>query len=352
MTEHRPRDDAEPLPVIAVGDLPPEPNRTRWLIDQLWAAQAVGVVGGTPKSCKTWLALELAVAVASGIDAFDRFPVPDPGPVLIYAAEDAPARVRERLLAISTARNISLAKLDVHLITTPALRLDSPSDRARLAATIEQLNPRLLLLDPLVRLHRCDENSSAEMASLLGELRTLQRRFQLAICVVHHLRKNASHAQQGQALRGSGDLHAWGDSNLYLRRRNHHLRLFIEHRAAAAPDPIDLELADRPAPHLRLLHPDTTPDLKAADNLAQRILALLANASAPTSRDSLRSSLQVRNSTLGQALIRLRSDQLIERCPGGFRPYAQRHLFVPVPTPIHAPGTERLHGGEAGLISP
>jgi hypothetical protein len=39
------------------------PAGSRWLIEQLWADQAVGIVGGEPKCCKSFLALDVAVAV-------------------------------------------------------------------------------------------------------------------------------------------------------------------------------------------------------------------------------------------------------------------------------------------------
>ena len=63
----------------------------------LWAERAFGIVGGEPKCCKSFLALDLAVAVASGTPACGRFAVPTPGPVLLFAAEDALSHVRERL---------------------------------------------------------------------------------------------------------------------------------------------------------------------------------------------------------------------------------------------------------------
>jgi hypothetical protein len=57
-------------------------------------------------------------------------------------------------------------------------------------------------------------------------LRALQRECRVAIALVHHVRKNGSpRGQDGQSLRGSGDLHAWGDSNLYLRRRERQMVL-------------------------------------------------------------------------------------------------------------------------------
>ncbi len=60
--------------------------------------------------------------------------------------------------------------------------------------------------------------------------------------LVHHARKGAAHLRAGQALRGSSELHAWGDSNLYLRRHGPSLRLTVEHRAAPGHDGLVLEL--------------------------------------------------------------------------------------------------------------
>ena len=54
--------------------------------------------------------------------------------------------------------------------------------------------------------------------------------------------EGANRLRAGQALRGSSEFHAWGDSNLYLRRHGDHLTLTVEHRAAPALDPIPLTL--------------------------------------------------------------------------------------------------------------
>jgi RecA-family ATPase len=133
----------------------------------------------------------------------------------------------------------------VHVITAATVRLDQAADRTRLEHNIAQLKPRLLVLDPFVRLHRIDENASGEVAPLLAYLRTLQRQHHLAVLVVHHARKSAGRVRAGQALRGSSEFHAWGDSNLYLRRSGGELTLTVEHRAAPSPPTIVLELAQR-----------------------------------------------------------------------------------------------------------
>jgi hypothetical protein len=322
---------AELLTVVLAHAVPAEPGARPWLVEGLWSRQGVGLIGGAPKCGKTWLALDLAVSVASGTPALGRFGVADPGAVLFYGAEDAPAALRARIEAIARARGIALAGLDVGLILCPSLRLDTERDRARLEATVQRHRPRLVVLDPLVRLHRIDENSAGDMSALLAELRLLQRNYGLALILVHHLRKQGGPAD-GRALRGSGDLHAWGDSNLFLRRRERQLILSAEHRSAPAPPPAVLELAGEPAPHLRVVPTDTLPE-PTTTALADRILAALEAAAAPLGRDALRQITRTRNATLGEALARLRAERRIERRDGGF---ALRPM-IPVPTSMLTP---------------
>jgi hypothetical protein len=338
----------KPLPVVAAAKVQSATERVRWLVEGLWGAEAVGVIGGAPKSCKTWLALDLALSVASGSAALGRFAVSAPGTVLLYAAEDSAAEVRDRLAAIAAARALSLAGLKLGVILAPTLRLDRPTDRLRLERTLERYRPRLLLLDPLVRLHAIDENSAADVSALLGELRALQREYAVAIVLVHHLRKNAPRTPDGQALRGSGDLHAWGDSNLYLRRRDRSLLLTVEHRSAPAAGPFTLELASQPALHLRVLDSPGADDLQAHDDLAARVLATLAAAATPLSRDALRDALKTRNATLGEALTRLRTEGKVVRVDGGFALCQQLHTAIPVPVPIQ----ERERNGAQPTTGP
>jgi hypothetical protein len=92
---------------------------------------------------------------------------------------------------------------------------------------------------------------------------------------VHHARKGAAHERGGQALRGSSELHAWGDSNLYLRRHGQNLYLNIEHRAAPGTDRLQLVLkANPPALALELVEPSAAepPDQASSKPSAQQRL--------------------------------------------------------------------------------
>ena len=310
-----------PLPVEPAHRLADRPLDQGWLVAGLWAEEAVGIIGGEPKCCKSFLALDLAVAVAAGTPCLRRFAVPRPGRVLLYAAEDALHIVRRRLDGICAAAGLAIAELDVQVITAPTLRLDLDADRARLDETIARLKPRLLVLDPFVRLHRIDENVSGEVAPLLAFLRELQRRHGLAVIVVHHARKGAGNMRAGQALRGSSEFHAWGDSNLYLRRDGDELTLSVEHRAAAAMPAVTLELAERAkAIALEVVERKPHPAQAATPrSIDERITAALAEAGHPLPSADLRARCRVRAATLYERLAAMTTDGRIVRAPDGYR---------------------------------
>ena len=307
------------LPVVPAHRLAARPAQHRWLVTGLWAEQAVGILGGEPKTCKSFLALDLAVAVAAGSPCLRRFPVPTPGRVLLYAAEDALEVVRGRLDGICGAAGVPLRNLDLQVITAPSVRLDLPADRHRLEHTVATLKPRLLILDPFVRLHCGDENSSAEVAPLLAFLRHLQRQHQLAVVVVHHAKKSAGRLRDGQALRGSSEFHAWGDCNLYLRRHRDDLTLTIEHRAAPAPDPIPLTLTSDGDALALAVADRAAPASPSAMSLDDRITGALADAAAALSVAQLRPLCRVRNATLYRRLAALCSQGILVKSAAGYR---------------------------------
>lgn len=292
----------------------------RWLLEGLWAQQAVGIVGGEPKCCKSFLALDMAVSVASGTACLSRFRAMNPGRVLLFAAEDSLPIVRSRLEGIALSRRLDFDSLDVCVITEPVLRLDLERDRKALLETVARWRPRLLVLDPFVRLHRIDENAVAEVAPLLAYLRELQRQYETAVLLVHHARKGASHVRAGQALRGSSELHAWGDSNVYLRRKADALALSIEHRAAASPEPLCLELTSSSnAVALRIVEPQKAAAPQPPLAPAERIRQALEQATRPLSMRQLRSLCQMRTANLCQLLSELTADGTVQRTDVGYR---------------------------------
>lgn len=300
---------AVPYRTASPAALAQEAPRVEWLVEGLFLKGGAGILGGAPKSCKSFFSLDLAVAVASATPCAGHFRVPLAAPVLLLSAEDPHGVVVERLEWLARARDLALPSLPLHVIVEHPVRL--PDDLGRLAATVARHRPGLLLLDPLIRLHRADENSASEMSIILDGLRALARSTSTAILLVHHSRKAPAGPAMGSALRGSSDLHAFGDSNLYLRRlsADASLELRIEHRAAASPPALRLKLCvDGPVARFQPGEGRTDED-----PLGRRILDLLRKSPQAVSGAELRKTLSIRNQTLSEVLARLASQGVVRR---------------------------------------
>src|SRR5215469_3368098 len=101
------------LPVVRVGDISSARETQRWLVEELWGARSVGVIGGAPKCSKTWLGLDIALSVATGTACLGKYAVPEPGPVLVYLAEDALPSVRERVAGMARYRGVDLSGVEI-----------------------------------------------------------------------------------------------------------------------------------------------------------------------------------------------------------------------------------------------
>jgi AAA domain len=309
---------SQPLPVVRVSEIQREDNAPGWLVEELWGASSVGVIGGAPKCSKTWLGLDMALSVATGTACLGKYTVPEPGPALVYLAEDALPVLRQRIAGMARHRSLDLDRVELHVITAPSLRLDREPDRARLLETTRRLRPRLLLLDPLVRLHGIDENNAGEVAALLAYFRSLQRQFELSVVLVHHTRKNAvGGIAAGQGLRGSSDIHAFGDSNLYLRRGKDYLVLSTEHRAAPASPPIFLTLITTHPDMIHLQVMMQREDGKQR-SLEAQVLGMLSEGLVLT-RARLRAGLAVKNERVGEVLESLERSGRLRRTAAGWQ---------------------------------
>ena len=296
------------FPTRAPIELEDRPREQQWLVDALW-----GAPGGRHRRRRTQVRQVLPGARPRR-RRLRRRPVPAPlrsrpartGPDVRRRGRrphraQAPAGHRPR-----RRRPLRDPRHRRHRRPGAAPR-PSATTGSRLQQTVERIAPRLLVLDPLVRLHGVDENAVADVAPILGFLRDIQRRFETAVLLVHHARKSGA-TRPGQALRGSSELHAWGDSNLYLRRRDRQTLMTVEHRAARGLDDIEIELkedGDAEEPSFRLRQPPPTGGAPQPETPERRILKALDSATTPLSQRQIRERAATRNKTVAAILQRL-----------------------------------------------
>jgi hypothetical protein len=289
-------------------------------------------LGGAAKVGKSLFAAEIATAVASGTACAGHFAALDPGPVVIFSAEDPRPVLSERLTAFARARGRSLESLPIRIIVEP---VKLPGGIARLTATLAQIRPHLLIIDTLIRCHDADENSSQEMSRVLDGLRELARSSESSIIALHHIRKAQPGSSLGHGLRGSTDISAFGDVNGYLRRVGHDgnlLELRLEHRCTASPPPLRLRLESDERGPIRFAVASvsaaatggTTP---VAASLSGRVLAILSESPEPVSTTALRDALGVRRKAVLDALRELvDAHRIVRKGQHGWTQY-------PVPVP-------------------
>jgi 5S rRNA maturation endonuclease (ribonuclease M5) len=189
-----------------VGDSPEE-----WIVPGLVPRGCLTFLGGAPKLGKTWLVLDIALAIALGAPVCAQWPTYQ-AKVFVIAEEDPRRRIQSRLWWLARGRGIDPRELEgLFLAAMAGFRIDDPASVARLTAAIEAHRPDVIFVDALARIHGADENDRTAMRAVTLPLQELCARHGVAIVMVHHFRKAAIGDEQkrpGDLLRGTGDLHA------------------------------------------------------------------------------------------------------------------------------------------------
>jgi len=208
--------------------------RPRWLIDGIWTRGGCGFVSGAPKSYKSWLALDMAVAVATGAPMLGSHRVAAPGPVLYLQEEDSLATAVDRLDHIVDGRapghhwGGSLdgliwsppQPLPIDIQAHTGIVLSDPRWLAWLGERIRTYGYHAVIIDTLTTtVGDVDLDKAVDLQTrVLRRLRELAQMYDCAMIIVHHSRKNTQAGRRGSNMLGSVALHGWVDCALYLDR--------------------------------------------------------------------------------------------------------------------------------------
>lgn len=156
----------------------PEPT---WTIPDLLPT-GLGVFGGRPKMGKSFLALQLAVSVATGGKFLGRDA--NKGNVLYIALEDPERRIQDR---VQKQYRETGANMDVRFEWEP-LHEQGGTD---LYAAVNERNYSLVIIDTISRaLGRADQMDLADMNVTIGALQRLAIEKDITLLLVDHHRKS------------------------------------------------------------------------------------------------------------------------------------------------------------------
>lgn len=233
--------------------------KPRYLVNAVWPEHAIGFIAGPPKSFKSFLALNMAFAVATGQLFLGKFEVPAPRTVLLIDHESSRGALTERIrkceMRFGEARTL-------YIISNKAFSLEDPADVERLRLEISSVRPDLTVLDPLASFTRGDENSSQQMGVVVRTLRGMRDEFGTGFAIVHHVTKSqpGETTRGGERMRGSGAFYAAAEVGVWVKR--------VDSEEARSNVRVELKDGEGPLPFQVAFDPDLA-DLRYIEPFAE-----------------------------------------------------------------------------------
>ncbi len=207
----------------AYAERPPQ----EFIVDGVFASSSLNIIYGAPGTLKSMLLADLCICVAAGLPWLAPLPNANglpfqtkQAPVLWLDFDNGQNRTDERFDAFGRTRAIdATAPLTYYAMPTPWF--DATDDKAieMLICRIEKTNAQLVVIDNLGVISGGADENSAEMASVMANLRRVAETTRTALIIVHHQRKGTSNnTRAGESLRGHSSIEAALDLALLVER--------------------------------------------------------------------------------------------------------------------------------------
>ena len=165
-----------------------------WIVDRLVPQAEMVMMFGNSGAGKSFLALDLAFAVATGFTWFNQ--CSKKGPVAWIAAEAAGA-MRNRARAYAQARGVELDATDLFVIEQTMSLMDK-EDARLLTEVLTEAKPQLVIVDTLAAASGgANENSGEDMNQVLQHCRELHAATGATVLLIHHSGKDVSKGARG-----------------------------------------------------------------------------------------------------------------------------------------------------------
>lgn len=180
-----------PVPIYDLSQLPPG----EWLIKGVLPSSQLYCIYGASGSGKTFIALDLAIAITLGKPW--RGNRVKPGRVVVIAAEGGTG-IGKRAEAYARHHGIDLRDVDLHIITAAPNFLEE-MDVAEVISEIRALGDVIaIFVDTVAQVSPgANENTSEDMGRVLASMRLLAEMTGALVVAVHHAGKDPSKGARG-----------------------------------------------------------------------------------------------------------------------------------------------------------
>lgn len=208
-----PRKMAEAFFVDAPTFLADETTEVDWLIPGMIPRGNIVLLSGEPSGGKSFIAYDLARAVCSQTPWMGRGPLCPDGPIttviLNYDNPTETLRTRVKKLGFTPEMPFHVHTLGYTKATGPNVPniLTIPEQASRLKYALDHLKPGLIIFDSFRQGQTLDENSSKDMATVMGILKTWTQIDRTTVIALHHTNKGGGAKQEWKSsARGSGEI--------------------------------------------------------------------------------------------------------------------------------------------------
>jgi len=213
-----------------------------WIIEKLIPTKSVCILTGKRGTMKTFIALNMAYAIASGSDFLNKYSTRK-GSIIYLDKENGIGIMKDRTFMVKKGMELENQNLNIGFICFSQLKIDKLGDIIEIEKIIEKYNPLLLIVDTYRRGISFDENDAGEVSKLFVDtLRPLVEKYDLSIILIHHDRKSGyGRGDEMDEIRGSSDLANYADIIIKMQRDKGNLILKqLKNRNAKEEQPIKI----------------------------------------------------------------------------------------------------------------
>lgn len=215
----RAKDEPRMFTRVSAADLAAAPPKMTWAAQGLLIDPTYGVIAGEQKTLKTYLAMFIALGIASGEPVLDEFVVPKARPVHLYVGEGGRVPFQRRLQRVAQALDLDLAKLNLSASfeTAPIL---SDEFKATLARDLNDFgSDALFILDPLYAFHgsEVDAGNLYKRGAMLTAFSGPVSEAGASALIVDHFTKTGNGTDLNRIQQAG--VQQWADSWLLMRHR-------------------------------------------------------------------------------------------------------------------------------------
>lgn len=187
-----------------------------WIVPGIIARNSLGFVAGLPETGKTWLLIDLAIALArsqssSATAWLGQFPV-NPATVLFIDQERFKGETQRRFKSVLSAKRLTGGDCGSRLIIQcgTSTRVDNDIDYIGLRDKLRSIRPDVVIVDSFATFHTSEENDRGQIQKVLERIKQLRNEFSCAFVFIDHETKsvwaNKDNGEAPSAFRMAGSV--------------------------------------------------------------------------------------------------------------------------------------------------